>query len=226
MESEDEARVAYDLVAEDYAALLEGELAKLPLERALLTAFVELVDSAEGGPIADLGCGPGRIAGFLNRAGADVRGIDLSPRMVEVARRDHPGVAFDVASLSALPYRDGELAGALAWYSLIHVPQELQDRVFAEFARVLRPAGLLLLAFQIAQSGDEDVVHLRRAYGHELDLRTRRQSPDRVKRRLAETGFALLAELTREPIAPEKSRQGFLLAQRTIDSGSEVAAAS
>ncbi|WP_426623056.1 hypothetical protein ACPPVW_10400 [Leifsonia sp. McL0607] len=45
MESEDEARVAYDLVADDYAALLEDELERLPLERAMLTAFVEQVDA-------------------------------------------------------------------------------------------------------------------------------------------------------------------------------------
>ncbi len=236
VESEEEARVAYDLVADDYAALLEDELEKLPLERAMLTAFVEHVDAAGGGPVADLGCGPGRVAGFLAGIGADVRGIDLSPGMIEVARRDHPGILFEVASMAALPFRDGELAGALAWYSIIHVPQELQDRVFAEFARVLRPDGRLLLAFQVSESGDEDVVHLRQAYGHEIDLRTRRQSPARVQRRLAEAGFMPLAELVRDPIAPEKSRQAFVLAQRSVlaqleadsiaDSGSEAATAA
>lgn len=214
MQSEDEARAAYDLVAEDYAALLEGELEKLPLERAMLTAFVEQVQEGGGGRIADLGCGPGRVAGFLAGSGADVCGIDLSPGMVEVARRDHPGIPFDVASLAALPFGDRELAGALAWYSIIHVPQDLQDDVFTEFARVVRPEGWLLLAFQVSESGDEDVVHLRRAYGHEIDLRTRRQSPARVRRRLVERGFAPRAELIREAVAPEKSRQAFVLAQR------------
>jgi len=215
VESEDEARTAYDLVAEDYAALLEGELAKLPLERAMLTAFVEQVDAAGGGPVADLGCGPGRVAGFLATLGADVHGIDLSPGMIEVARRDHPSIPFEVASMAALPFGDGELAGALAWYSIIHVPQDLQDAVFAEFARVLRPGALLLLAFQVSEQGDEDVVHLRQAYGHEIDLRTRRQSPPRVRRRLEEAGFAMLAELVRQPIPPERSRQAFVLAQRS-----------
>ncbi len=226
VESEEEARVAYDLVAEDYAALLEGELATLPLERAMLTAFVEHVEAGRGGPIADLGCGPGRVAGFLAGIGADVRGIDLSPGMIAVAQRDHPDIPFEVASMAELPFGDGELGGALAWYSIIHVPQDLQDAVFAEFARVVRPGGMLLLAFQVSESGDEDVVHLRQAYGHEIELRTRRQSPARVERRLTDSGFAPLARLVREPVAPEKSRQAFVLAQRIADSGSDVEAAA
>ena len=224
MDSESEARTAYDLVAEDYAALLEGELATLPLERAMLTAFAEQVASDGGGAVADLGCGPGRVSGFLAGIGVDVRGVDLSPGMIEVARRDHPGIPFEVASMAALPFRDGELAGALAWYSIIHIPQDRQDAVFAEFARVLRPRGRLLLGFQVSESGDEDVVHLTQAYGHELDLRTRRQSPARVTERLVAAGFTLTAEVTREPVAPEKSRQAFLLAQRRADSSSEATA--
>ncbi|CAM5493049.1 class I SAM-dependent methyltransferase [Leifsonia shinshuensis] len=226
MDSEHEARVAYDLVAEDYAALLAGELEKLPIERAMLTAFAEQVAADGGGAVADLGCGPGRVSGFLAGIGVEVRGIDLSPGMIEVARRDHPGIPFEVASMAALPFQDGELAGALAWYSIIHIPQDRQDAVFAEFARVVRPGGRLLLAFQVSEHGDEDIVHLRQAYGHELDLRTRRQSPDRAKQRLAAAGFSLVAEATRERIAPEKSRQAFLLAQRTADVDSGDAASA
>lgn len=218
--------MAYDRVADDYAALLEGELEKLPIERAMLTAFAEQVAADGGGAVADIGCGPGRVSGFLAGVAVDVRGVDLSPGMIAVARRDHPGIPFEVASMAALPYRDGELAGALAWYSIIHIPQEKQDAVFAEFARVIRPGGRPLLGFQVSEQGDEDVVHLRQAYGHELDLRTRRQSPARVKQRLAEAGFAVRAELVREPVVPEKSRQAFLLAQRIADSASEAAAAS
>lgn len=58
-------RAAYDTVAVDYAELLTTELAAKPLDRGLLAAFAELVKNSGGGPVADLGCGPGRVTGHL-----------------------------------------------------------------------------------------------------------------------------------------------------------------
>ncbi|WP_025158078.1 class I SAM-dependent DNA methyltransferase [Leifsonia aquatica] len=213
-------RLAYDTVAQDYADLLRDDLRTNLFDRAVLGLFAEQVAADGGGPVADLGCGPGRIAGHLAGLGLDVAGVDLSPGMVEVARREHPALRFTVGSMLELPFADGELAGALAWYSIIHIPQEEQDAVFREFARVVRPGGRLLLAFQVSGGGDEDVVHLTHAYGHDIDLRTRRQSPDRVRRRLASAGFAVVGEVLREPVAPEKSRQAYLIAQRGAGSTS------
>ena len=205
-----ETRTAYDIVAEDYAELLRGDLASSAYDRAMLDLFAERVAGSGGGLVGDLGCGPGRIAGYLAEQGMDVVGVDLSPGMVEVARRDHPELRFEVGSMAALPFPDGALAGALAWYSIIHTPEERQDALFAEFARVTRPGGALLLAFQAG----EDVVHLTHAYGHDIDLRTRRQNPERVKRRLADAGFAEAAEFITQAVPPQKSPQAYLLAIR------------
>ena len=205
-----ETRAAYDLVAEDYAELLRGDLAGSEYDRAMLGVFAEQIARAGGGHVGDLGCGPGRIAGYLAGLGMDVAGIDLSPRMVEVARREHPGARFEVGSMAALPLGDAELAGALAWYSIIHTPDDRQGELFAEFARVVRPGGVVLLAFQVGS----DVVHLTHAYGHDLDLRTRRQEPGRVRARLAEAGFVFTSELVRAPVAPEKVPQAYVMARR------------
>nr|WP_218875302.1 class I SAM-dependent methyltransferase [Leifsonia naganoensis] len=195
--------------------MLRDDLRGNTFDRAVLGIFAEQVIDGGGGPVADLGCGPGRITGHLAGLGLDVWGIDLSPGMVEVARREHPGIPFSVGSMLDLPFGEAELAGALAWYSIIHIPQDEQDALFREFARVVRPGGRLVLAFQVSTAGDEDVVHLTHAYGHDIDLRTRRQSPERVRGRLIAAGFALTGEVLREPVAPEKTRQAYLLARRT-----------
>lgn len=133
-------RASYDAIADEYATRFRGELAAKPLERALLVAFAELVRDNGGGPLADVGCGTGRVTGFLHGLGADVFGIDLSPGMLAAARRDHPELRFEEGSMLALDLPDGGLGGLLAWYSTIHVPDGQLPGVLAEFFRVLAPA--------------------------------------------------------------------------------------
>lgn len=202
-------RTAYDTVAHSYADLVRGLLAETPSDRAVLGLFAELVS----GRVADVGCGPGRISGHLKGLGVDVFGVDLSPEMVAVARRDHPDVRFEVGSMLDLDLPDGALGGALAWYSVIHVPWEEHPAVFAEFHRVLAPGGLLLLAFQM---GDTVRRH-EQGYGHDILLDVYRLDPDRVLGQLAEAGFEPHTRVEREPIDPqwEKTRQGYLIVRKS-----------
>src|SRR3954468_12619307 len=87
-------RSSYDTDASGYAEKVRGLLGARPYLRASLTLFAELVQGAGGGPVADVGCGPGYVTGYLHEAGVDVFGIDLSPEMVAIARRDYPGLRF------------------------------------------------------------------------------------------------------------------------------------
>jgi len=205
-------RRAYDTVAVDYAELLRTELAAKPLDRALLAAFAELVKGAGVGPVADLGCGPGRVTAHLQSLGLKAVGVDLSPAMVAVARQAHPGLQFHVGSMAALDLKDGALGGIVAWYSIIHTPPESLPVVFAEFHRVLGPGGQLLLAFQV---GNER-VHLERAYGHAVSLDTFRLPPDRIGDLLSQSGLVVHARLLREPDEPEKIQQAYLMARKPV----------
>jgi SAM-dependent methyltransferase len=206
-------RAAYDTVAADYAKLLSAALAAKPVDRALLAAFAELVQAAGAGPVADVGCGPGRITAHLHSLGLSAFGVDLSPAMVAVARRAHPGLRFDEGSMLALDLTDGVLGGIVAWYSIIHTPPERLPMAFAEFHRVLQPGGHLLLAFQ---AGDE-LVHLKQAYGHAISLDAYRLSPDRIAGLLSQAGLAVRARLLREPDEPEKTQQAYLLARKPVE---------
>jgi SAM-dependent methyltransferase len=203
-------RQSYDTVAVDYANLLNGELAAKPVDRAVLALFAELVQAAGGGSVADLGCGPRSRDGTPRVTGPLRACVDLSPGMVAVARRSHPGLRYDVGSMSSLDIAEGVLAGALAWYSVFHTPTEALPELFAEFRRVLRVGGQLLLAFQ---AGDEP-VHLEQAYGHPVSLVVHRRSPDRVADLLVSAGLVVHARVLRKPDRGERSPQAYLLARK------------
>ncbi|MEV4148118.1 methyltransferase domain-containing protein [Amycolatopsis sp. NPDC049691] len=203
-----ETRTAYDTVAEAYAEAARDELDSSPWDRAMLGTFAELVGKT--GSVGDLGCGPGRLTGHLASLGLDVFGVDLSPGMVSVARRTYPELRFEVGSMSALALADGSLAGALAWYSLIHTPPEQLPGLVAELARVLAPGGRLLTAFQV---GDER-RHVSRGYGHEVSFDAYRLPPDFVAGLFEAAGLVLEARLVRAPQEPEQVPQAYLLARK------------
>lgn len=203
-------RAGYDAIAVGYAERFQAELEVKPLGRAMLTAFAEIVRTGGGGPVADLGSGPGRVTAFLHGLGLGVFGIDLSPAMVELARKAYPDLQFEEGTMTALNLADNGLSGIVAWYSVIHVPPTQLPAVFDEFHRVLAPGGHLLLAFQV---GDEP-LHLSQAFGREISLDFHRLMPDRVSKLLRKTGFTVDARMIREPNDWEKVPQAHLLAHK------------
>jgi ubiquinone/menaquinone biosynthesis C-methylase UbiE len=196
----DSTRAVYDTVAADYQRVLRDELDGKPLDRAMLAAFAELAQP----PVADLGCGPGRITAHLHALGVDIFGIDLSPEMISVARQTHPELRFEVGSMTALELEDESLGAAVAWFSTVHTPPELLPTIFAECHRVLTPGGHFLLAFKV---GDEH-RHRDQAYGHAVSLEVYWVDPDHVAELLDEAGLVVDARLIREPDESEKPRQG------------------
>jgi hypothetical protein len=200
------ARNGWGAFAEEYAELFRDELAAKIWDRALLSGFAELVRTAPG-PVVEVGSGPGSVTAYLHGLGLDVTGIDLSPEMVAVARREHPQVRFEVGSLTDLALPDASLAGLVAWYSVINVPDEALPAVFAGFRRVLAPGAPLALAFQ---AGDETLVR--------RDITFHRRRPEAVAALLAEAGLALVSQTLRQPAEQpglvEQSPQAYLIARR------------
>ncbi|MGW3233109.1 class I SAM-dependent DNA methyltransferase [Kitasatospora sp. NPDC001095] len=206
-----ETRAFYDAVATEYTDLFRDALDRMPMDRAMLALFADLVRAERpDGKAAELGCGPGRMTGQLHRLGVDVHGIDLSPRMVELARETHPEVPFSVGSMFDLPFGDGELTGVVAWYSIIHTPAERLPEVFAEFARVLAPGGHLMLAFQVGDRPSRQ----ERPFGHPVSLDFRRLRPERVEELAREAGLQVTSRTVREPEGDEPTPQAYVLARK------------
>ncbi|MGM1063512.1 class I SAM-dependent methyltransferase [Saccharothrix sp. Mg75] len=197
---------AYDSVAVRYAELPRHDLDGVPLDRAVLAAFAEHVRAAGPGPVAELGCGPGRVTARLRDLGLDAFGVDLSPVMVDLARAAHPDLRFEVGSMDALDLPDGSLHGVLCWYSVIHVPPADLPAYLAEFRRVLVPGAPLLLGFFEAGGGPVATFDHRVVTAYRWPV-------DDLAALARDAGFTEVGRVLREPVDGERFPQGRLLAR-------------
>jgi SAM-dependent methyltransferase len=205
-------RESYDRLAEEYARRIFSELQHKPADRKLLECFAAEV--AGRGEVCDMGCGPGQIARYLRDAGASVFGLDLSPRMLEEARRLNPDISFREGDMMALDLPDGTLAGIAAFYAIVNLPSESLLMVFQEMARALQPGGLLLLAFH---AGDE-VVHEDELWGRSISMDFHLFQPLAIRQLIEAAGLAIEEIIERDPYPPDveyQSRRAYIFARKT-----------
>lgn len=122
----------------------------------MLDSVIDLIPADPGARWIEVACGPGLIARRIAAAVGHVHGVDLTPAMVEKARREAEAAAlanveFSEGDATALPFGDAAFDGAVTRLSLHHIPAP--RRVLAEMARVVRPGGWVVVA---DLSTDED----------------------------------------------------------------------
>jgi len=162
---DERVRSSYDAVATGYADHLADELLGQPFERWLLD---RIAAHADGGAVVEVGCGPGHVTAYLADAGADAFGIDLSPGMVEEARRRFPDGDYQVGDLRRLmrPTYGAGWTAVLAWYSLIHLAASELPDALAALARPLLPGGWLVLGLHTGAK----IRHLDEWFDAAVDL--------------------------------------------------------
>jgi ubiquinone/menaquinone biosynthesis C-methylase UbiE len=132
--------------------------------------------------------------------------------MIESARSEHPGLRFEVGSMTDLDLSDASVAGLVAWYSLIHVPDDEIGSVLTHFRRVLRPGGPLVLSFHV---GDATRLKTQGYGGHPMKVHVHRRRPGQVAAWLSEAGFTVEAQMTLS--SAESTLGGILFARRQPD---------
>jgi SAM-dependent methyltransferase len=205
-----DVQASYDQVAEEYVVRIYDELKHKPLDRQILDRFAERVQGV--GPTCDLGCGPGHVARYLHDRGVPIQGVDLSPAMVEVARRLNPGIDFRQGEMRSLEIEDGSLGGIAAFYSIIHIPRTEVVDVLVEMKRVLQPGGLLLLAFHLG----DNLVHLDEWWGQRVSVDFIFFRAEEMTGYLREAGFDVVETVEREPYpdVEHPSRRAYLFAEK------------
>ena len=207
----DVVRQSYDRAADAYVEMVTttglGDIRTDPWLKAAMDVFADAVVGS--GPVLDVGCGPGQVTAYLAERGVDASGVDLSPRMVEHARRAYPQCRFEVGSVTELDLPDASFAGLMGWWSLFNLPRDVLPPVLASFARALMPGGHLMVAFHV---GDDDLVRTEAYGGVPVRWTTHRWRPEQLVGLVEQAGLRLVAEL-RLP-APGPVGSGVVLVAR------------
>jgi SAM-dependent methyltransferase len=203
-------RESYDRLAEEYTRRIADELRHKPLERELLDRFAK--QTKDRGDVCDMGCGPGHVARYLRDARASVFGLDLSPGMLQQARKLNPDIPFREGDMLSLNLADATLAGIAAFYAIVNIPRPSHPAVFREIHRVLQPEGLLLLAFH---TGNQ-TLHEDELWGHKISLDFLLLPPSEIRLDLEAAGFTIEELIEREPYPDVEypSRRAYIFARK------------
>lgn len=103
------------------------------------------------GPTADIGCGAGRDTAWLEAHGFPATGVDASEELLAEARRRHPTMRFEQASLPALQgLADSRFRNVLCETVIMHLaPASIRDAV-SRLVSILEPDGTLYLSWRLA----------------------------------------------------------------------------
>lgn len=128
-----------------------------------------------GARVLDAGCGAGEpVARYFVDRGDAVTGIDVSERMLALARRQVPAATFQRMDLRALMFPLAVFNAITAVYVVFHIPRVEHAALFAGFERVLKPGGRLLLTLATREytgqdefDGEMEFLERRLPYSHD-----------------------------------------------------------
>jgi ubiquinone/menaquinone biosynthesis C-methylase UbiE len=130
---------SYDKMGETYHNFRNNEKFISELER-----FSDQLPPA--GHVLDAGCGVGKpTSEFLMKKGFKVTGVDISGKMVELARENVPEATFHQKNILTLDFEDGSFDGIICVYTLWHLPRADHPKVIQNFHRILKEDGILVI---------------------------------------------------------------------------------
>lgn len=154
----DDLRATYDRIAQDYYQDHKDD----PWNSRFTKLFSESL--FPGAKVLDLGCGPGIETEKLVGKGFKVHGLDLSPGLLEIARKRIPDAVFTEANiLEPLPYESDFFDGIFCKAALLHIPHKEIEPVLQEIRRILKDKGVLYIS---VKKGSGEKIIQENDYGY------------------------------------------------------------
>ena len=171
----------YDKIAKEYADWRRTFKNRRQLEE--LAALLP-----QNARVLDVGCGAGiPTARFLVESGCRVLGIDVSEKMLEMARINVPEAQFIKKDMTDLDFTENSFDGLTAFYSIIHVLRTKHEKLFQDFHRILKPGAPMLISLGRTEwEGTEDFHGAQMFWSH--------YAPEKSLRLIEATGFDIVSD--------------------------------
>lgn len=201
-------RNAYDLAAESYADQCFYELYDKPLDKKLYDLFFERV--VNKGMALEIGCGPGEIANYLKMKGLDIIGLDISEKMIEVAKKLNPFIDFRLGDVFDLEFENNSIAGIVAPYLIVNFKLEDVPKALSEMYRVLMNTGQILISFH---SGNQE-LEINDFFVKGNTIPYTYFDSDKVRDLIADAGFNIIEYINRMPYMGEVTKRTYIFAEK------------
>jgi SAM-dependent methyltransferase len=214
----DGAAASFDAFAEEYQATVERsvrftgrnlEFFHLRKVELLRRVGRRHFDGMEAVSVLNVGCGSGVTDSLLRPYVGSLHGVEVSPGMVELARRQNPDCVYGLYDGETLPYPDGAFDMVLTICVLHHVPPRQWEAFIAELVRVAAPGGVVV----VIEHNRLNPLTRRAVNTCELDADAV-LVPQRVAARLLEAGGAGPVEVHNFLFSPFPGRLGTALDRR------------
>jgi SAM-dependent methyltransferase len=149
-----------------------------------------------GAHVLDVGCGGGVKSRYFIDRGFSVVGIDISEKLLEIAKREVPEAEFKMLSMADLGSMPETFDGVFAQASLLHIPKKKAGEVVKEMVGRLVPGGFLYIAVKESRAGSpEEEVVKENDYGYEYERFFSYFTMHELERYLADAGLNVIFKL-------------------------------
>ena len=135
--------------------------------------------------VLDAGCGGGSVAKFLVSKGFIVTGIDISSKMLEIARKEVPEAEFIECDMTKIAFPEDSFDGIVSLYAIFHVPKEKHKLLFRKFHEIMKHRGILFFCVGSEEwEGSDDYLGTRIFWSN--------FSPEKTKHLVEEENFEII----------------------------------
>ena len=176
-------KTGYDKIADSY------HLQRM-LKKVFTNQYFENLSSyfPHTGKLLDLGCGGGQpVTAYFSDKGYKITGVDISSKMIEIAREQIPKGHFIVSDMLECNFSKNEFDVIVSTYAIIHVPQQNQKFLFEKMYEWLKPNGVAYLTL-----GHENTEELLKENWHGVKMYWSFFGPEQYNEILQQVGFKLL----------------------------------